>query len=140
MYYSLEEAKQLVIEAGHRLLQEGLVARTWGNISARISEEEFVITPSGRAYEGLGPDDLVVVKVSDASYTSEIKPSSERVLHAACYRNRSECGFIIHTHQFYATAISVSGKDQDFAPCADYGFPGTKGLAEAVEKAVKINQ
>ena len=138
MYYSLEEAKNLVIEAGHRLLEEGLVARTWGNISARISEEEFVITPSGRGYEDLQPKDLVIVKVKDASYESDIKPSSEKILHAACYRNRPDCSFIIHTHQFYATAISVSGESYEFAPCAGYGFPGTEGLAQQVEKSVKL--
>ena len=47
MAYELQEAKKLVIEAGLRLLKEGLIVRTWGNISARISGEQFVITPSG---------------------------------------------------------------------------------------------
>ncbi len=136
MYYSIEEAKKYVIEAGHRLLENGLVARTWGNISARISADEFVITPSGRGYEDLTPEDLVVVKVADASYTGNIKPSSEKILHAACYRLRPETGFIIHTHQFYASAISVSGKDFSFAPNAAYGLPGTKKLAKTVSAAV----
>lgn len=139
MFYTSEEARKLVIDAGLRLLKEGLVARTWGNISARISPDEFVITPSGREYDDLKPEELVVVKVSDLSYRGNIKPSSEKILHAACYKNRPDCGFIIHTHQLYATAISVGGRDFDFAPCADYGFPGTQGLADAVEKSVKEN-
>ena len=42
------EAVRLVIEAGHRLCEAGLITRTWGNISARISDTQFVITPSGR--------------------------------------------------------------------------------------------
>ena len=38
MAYDVEEAKKLVVEAGKKLLETGLIARTWGNVSARISE------------------------------------------------------------------------------------------------------
>ena len=61
MAYNIQEAKELVVEAGKKLLETGLIARTWGNVSARISDTQFVITPSGRAYETLTPDDIVVV-------------------------------------------------------------------------------
>ena len=44
------EAKELVIRAGKELLQAGIIVRTWGNISCRISDTQFVITPSGLAY------------------------------------------------------------------------------------------
>ena len=36
------EAKNLVIRAGHELLKAGLIVRTWGNISCRINEAQFV--------------------------------------------------------------------------------------------------
>ena len=36
MAYDVEEAKKLVVEAGKKLLETGLIARTWGNVSARI--------------------------------------------------------------------------------------------------------
>lgn len=79
MAYEIEEAKKLVVEAGKKLIETGLIARTWGNVSARISETQFVITPSGRAYETLTPDDIVVVNIEDCSYDGDIKPSSEKV-------------------------------------------------------------
>ncbi|MBR6512201.1 MAG: class II aldolase/adducin family protein, partial [Clostridia bacterium] len=47
MAYKINEAKALVIDAGKELLESGLIARTWGNVSARISDTQFVITPSG---------------------------------------------------------------------------------------------
>ena len=68
MAYKLEEARRLVIRAGLELLQSGLIARTWGNISARISDTQFVITPSGRAYEDLTPDQIVITNIADGSY------------------------------------------------------------------------
>ena len=38
MAYELEEAKKLVVAAGKKLVESGLIARTWGNVSARISD------------------------------------------------------------------------------------------------------
>jgi len=52
---SLQQAREDVVQAGKQLVKAGLIARTWGNVSARISESQFVITPSGRAYETLTP-------------------------------------------------------------------------------------
>jgi ribulose-5-phosphate 4-epimerase/fuculose-1-phosphate aldolase len=42
------KAKQKVVDAGIRLVESGLIARTWGNVSCRISDTHFVITPSGQ--------------------------------------------------------------------------------------------
>jgi len=56
--YSETEARKRILAAGLRLLRTGLVARTWGNVSARISDTHFLITPSGMAYETLREEDL----------------------------------------------------------------------------------
>ena len=76
------KAKELVIKAGLDLIENGLIARTWGNVSCRVDEKSFVITPSGRPYESLTPKDIVLCSVEDASYTGDIKPSSEKGIHA----------------------------------------------------------
>ena len=99
MAYELEEAKKLVVAAGKKLVESGLIARTWGNVSARISDTQFVITPSGRAYETLTPEEVVVVNIEDCSYEGDIKPSSEKGVHAAAYRHHPTVDFVIHTHQ-----------------------------------------
>lgn len=146
MNYTEQEARALVIEAGHRLLEKGLVARTWGNISARVSDTHFVITPSGRAYDTLQPEHLVLVAIEDCSYEGSIKPSSEKGIHAAAYRRRSDVNFVIHTHQDYASCVGVSGKHIELSehptlgscvPCAAYGLPGTKKLQQGVENAME---
>lgn len=137
-YYSDSEARELVIKAGHMLLENRLIARTWGNISARISEDEFIITPSGRGYDTLRPEDLVIVKVKDGSYEGGIKPSSEKGVHAVSYGLRKDVRFIIHTHQYYASAVAAECRDTRFAPCAGYALPGTKKLMKAVE--TKLSQ
>ncbi|MBP5159595.1 MAG: class II aldolase/adducin family protein [Lachnospiraceae bacterium] len=136
--YDEEEARRMVVIAGQEALKTGLVARTWGNISARISKDEFVITPSGRAYEDLSPSDLVKVRIDDCSYEGADKPSSEKGIHAACYKLRGDVDFVIHTHQFYATAVGVTGKSirKPLIPCAAYGMPSTKKLRNNVAKVV----
>lgn len=132
------EARKLIIEAGLFLVREKLIARTWGNISARISDDEFIITPSGKSYDAIKEDDLVKVKISDLSYTGDIKPSSEKKIHAEIYKIHSDCNFIIHTHQNYATALSLL-KNLDLAPIAKYGLPGTNKLKKNVVKALTNN-
>ena len=137
--YTEKEARELVLKAGLRLVETGLIARTWGNISARISDTQFVITPSGRAYESLKPEDLVAVNIEDLSYGGNIKPSSEKGIHAASYKLRPDVNFIIHTHQHYASAICADEQDTAFAPCAKYGLPGSDKLKENVELCVAIH-
>lgn len=148
MEYSINEAKELVIRAGKMLVESGLIARTWGNISAKISETQFVITPSGLAYETLTPGQIVIVNIADCSYDGQIKPSSEKGIHADIYRLRPEVNFIIHTHQVKASAISIDGKNLKvnhkeyqkilgkIIPCAAYGMPSTKKLRKKVAKVV----
>lgn len=137
--YDEKTARALVIRAGHELIEKKLIARTWGNISCRISDTQFIITPSGRAYETLTEDELVLVNISDCSYEGGIKPSSEKRIHASCYALRDDAAFVIHTHQFYASAICAECKDTDFAPCAAYGLSGTKKLSRNVSAAIVAN-
>lgn len=145
----LLQAKQIVVEAGKQLVATGLIARTWGNVSCRISDTQFVITPSGRDYLSLTPDDIVVVNLEDLSYEGDIKPSSEKGLHAQCYILRKDCNFVIHTHQANASIVSAIGCDVnnitgyskeiigDNIPVAAYGLPGTGKLRKGVVAALK---
>ena len=149
--YNEREARELLVKAGLELVKTGLIARTWGNISARISDEEFVITPSGIPYERLTPDMMVKVKIKDLSYEGNIKPSSEKGIHAKAYVHRNDVNFIIHTHQTYATALSVTYIDRDIEDAekaailgnklvtAKYGMPSTKKLMRNVEAAIVGN-
>lgn len=145
------EAKNLVVKAGLELVDSGLIARTWGNVSCRVDEETFVITPSGREYQSLTADDIVEVKISDLSWTGGIKPSSEKGIHAAVYQLHPEMNFVIHTHQENASAVSAADPDS-FIPTpgfialgnavisAKYALPGTKALIRNVEAALRISK
>lgn len=142
-----QTARELVLKAGHELVSSGLIARTWGNVSCRIDKNTFVITPSGRSYETLKPEELVLCKVEDASYEGTIKPSSERGIHALIYRTYPDMNFVIHTHQPEASGVSslnlkkIPAINQpllgSYVPIAGYGLPGTKKLRNNIGKELK---
>ncbi len=142
------KAKELVAATGRQLLETGLVARTWGNISCRVDETRCVITPSGLDYKQMKADDTVLLDIESGSWQGNRKPSGEKCVHMAAYRQFSDAGFVIHTHQSYATAIGLSGFDRlditdDEAKAlggvalAAYGLPGTQKLTGAVTGKLK---
>ena len=144
----IQRLREEIIEVSLSLLEKGLIVRTWGNISAKIDEDHYIITPSGIKYEDLSPDMLPVVTISDGSYEGEYKPSSEYLVHTAVYKVRSDAEFIIHTHQTYATCVGALGKHRLKAerkdkkivfPVADYALPGTKKLADNVKSALRLS-
>lgn len=137
----LMEARSQVIEMGKRLLQTGLIARTWGNVSCRLNDSHFVITPSGRAYENLQPEEIVIVNISDGEAWGDVRPSSEKGVHMDGYRLREDVNFIIHTHQPEASVLSALEMDievdeksifGDTIYCAAYGFPGSETLQKNI--------
>ncbi len=142
------ELRALVTSTGRELLKEGLVARTWGNISARVSDTTFLITPSGLDYVRTTDEDLALVDRTTMEWKGKRKPSSEKGIHAAAYEIFPEVGFVIHTHQVYASAISVAGfegldvtgeerKRLGGIGKAGYGLPGTGKLKKAVRKVME---
>jgi L-fuculose-phosphate aldolase len=142
-----QEIKKSIVETGLTLLEKKLVARTWGNISCRLDEKHFAITPSGLGYESLTTDDIPIFNMEDETWTGR-KPSSEKRIHAACYAQYPEVNFVVHTHQDYATAIGLVGveglemSEEEKAllgeiKVASYGLPGTKKLKKGVEEALK---
>ena len=144
-------AKKLVIEAGERLVVTGLIARTWGNVSCRVDDKTFVITPSGKPYIGLTPDDIVEVAIGTLEWGGNVKPSSEKGIHAEVYKEFPEANFVIHTHQKVASAVSALSKGIDkvvgdagkliggVIHMGSYGLPGTKKLKKGVTKALRLS-
>ena len=143
MAYALQEARERVLAAGRELVREGLIARTWGNISARVSDTFFVITPSGRSYDTLTPEDIVPVDIRDMTSSGRLKPSSEKGVHTAIYRARPDVNFVIHTHQAYASALSVCGRDVEAAfsiPCSPYGRNGSEEIMANMDQTVRSHE
>ena len=143
------ELRPTVVAAGRRLLVEGLVARTWGNVSVRAGAEHMLITPSGRAYEDMTPEDIVPVNLRTNAHEGPLQPSSEGKLHAEIYRTRPEIHAVIHTHQMNASTVAVARREvppilddmvQIIGPSvrvADYALPTTSKIVRVTVKALR---
>ena len=102
----LEKLKNEVCQANLDLVKEGLVVQTWGNVSGLDrAGGNMVIKPSGVSYDGMTPDQMVVVSLATGQVVEgRLKPSSDTPTHLVLYRAFPEIGGITHTHSLFATA------------------------------------
>lgn len=134
------EERKLLWDVVMELARVGLVAGSNGNASMRLDAETLLITPTGRSYRTLTPDDLLIIDRDGGPVEGDSTPSSEAALHLAIYRARPDAGAVIHTHSPYATIAAVAAleipplvdevvyKVGGSIPVADYAFPSTEDL------------
>jgi L-fuculose-phosphate aldolase len=142
MLMDRNEARAAVAQMGRTLIQKHLVAGSWGNISCRTDVGCIAITPSGRGYEGLEAEDIVILDAAGAVVDGRHIPSSESRLHTAIYAACPQAQAIIHTHSVYASALAAMHQDvpaiiEDIVQiiggrvrCATYAMCGTQQLAD----------
>ena len=106
----LEALKQAVCEA-NLLPKHGLITFTWGNVSGVDRQAGMmVIKPSGVSYEGMTPEDMVVIDLAGGERVEgKWKPSSDTDTHLALYRAFPSLGGIVHTHSRWATTFAQAG-------------------------------
>lgn len=143
----LEELKQQVCKANLELVRRGVVIYTWGNVSGIDREKGLVvIKPSGVDYDGMKPDDMVVVDLNTGeTVEGKWKPSSDTATHLEIYRAFESVGGITHTHSVNAVAFAQAGMDIPALGTthADYFYgsiPCTRELTQSeVEEAYEVN-
>jgi L-fuculose-phosphate aldolase len=143
------EARRQIIEAGRRLHDRFFVASNDGNISARLSPTEILITPTGVNKGDMTPEQLLRIDMQGKVISGSLKPSSETKMHLAVFRARPEVQAIVHAHPPAATGFAACRirLDQDVVlpevvyglrkiGLADYATPSTDELPRAVEKEI----
>ncbi len=135
---------EAVLATAKRMLAEGLVEGTSGNISGRLPDGLVCLTPSSVAYDTMTLDDLVVVDLDGTVVEGTRPPTSEKDLHLATLGRYPELGAVIHTHAVYATMFALArepipavieevvvylGGD---VPCCEYKGTGTADLGAEV--------
>ena len=145
----LQKEREQVVKYSQDMLNQHLTVGTGGNISCFDAETGYMcITPSGRDYLTMKPEDIVVMDLNGNKIEGEFKPSSEYPMHSAIYKARPDGRGIVHTHSMYCTILStlnmkipaclvtmlVAGAD---IPCAKFHPIGSKGLAASAVKALE---
>jgi L-ribulose-5-phosphate 4-epimerase len=134
----LDELKRQVCEANLRIVREGLVLLTWGNVSAVDRDADvLVIKPSGVAYGAMTADAMVPVSLADGrTLEGELRPSSDTPTHRELYRAFPAIKAVVHTHSLYATAWAQAGREipaigTPHADCFDGAVPVTRSMRES---------
>jgi L-ribulose-5-phosphate 4-epimerase len=143
-------AKNLIVETARQLTKKGYLMATGGNLSVRIAGQlAFAITPSDYDYMKMLPEDICVLDFALHALAGERKPSVESAMHAAIYRVRPDVNAVVHTHQVYASALTLIrasipalfdeqtrflGRRVDIIP---YAPSGTGMLAHAIARHVR---
>lgn len=109
----LEELKKVVCNANLDLVAKGVVIYTWGNVSGISDDRKYmVIKPSGVDYDGMSPEDMVVVSIETGERVEgKWNPSSDTKTHLELYRKYPNMKGIVHTHSTNAVAFAQAGMD-----------------------------
>ena len=102
------EIRKAICEIGKRLYAKGYVAAKHGNISYKLSENEYFCTPSGVSKVFLTPDKIVKVdangkKIGNCMYN----PTSEVTLHIRMYKENPQIRALIHAQPPFSTAYAI---------------------------------
>lgn len=110
-----ESERKEVLEAAQQMAEKGLTVGSSGNVSLRIKEsrgqELVAITPSGRYYDSMKADDIVIVDFEGQRVEGELAPSIETMLHIGIYKARKKVNAVIHTHPVFGSVMAVTGME-----------------------------
>ena len=109
----LEELKKTVCQANLKLYEAGLIVQTFGNVSGIDRQGgHVVIKPSGVAYEGMCPEQMVVVSLDSGQVVDgSLRPSSDTPTHLELYRAFADVGGVVHSHSTHATAWAQAKRE-----------------------------
>jgi L-fuculose-phosphate aldolase len=139
------ELREQICEVGKNLFLKDFVAANDGNISARLSETEILVTPTGVSKGYLTPSKIVKVNLDGEVLEGDTKPSTEAKMHLRVYKRRPDVNGVVHAHPPFSTVFAIKGEVLDKMmmpesviamgeiPLAVYGTPSTEEIPDSLE-------
>lgn len=142
------EIKNQICDIGKRIYDRRMVAANDGNISVKISDNEYLCTPTGVSKGFMTPDYICKIdgEGNILQANGKFKPSSEIKMHLRVYQKRPDVKAIVHAHPIYATSFAIAGVPLTapimpeavialgYVPIAEYGTPSTMEVPDNIEK------
>ena len=97
--------RQQVVEIARRAYDRCLMTAVQGTVSARVGEDTFLITPTGKDRRALDLADVVLV--SEGRREAGKRPSRGARLHRAIYQQHPEIGSVITAQAPHITAYAL---------------------------------
>lgn len=136
-----------ICRVGASLFDRGLTAGSTGNVSVRLEDGGWLMTPTNASLGALDPARLSRLD-AEGRLISGDAPTKEAFLHRSMYGERPDAGAVVHLHSSHATAVSIlrDVDPQDVMPAltayyimrvgrlplVPYFAPGDPDLAHAV--------
>lgn len=129
----------------------GFVAANDGNISVKVSENEYYCTPTGVSKGFMTPDMIIKIDADGNKLEGKLNPSSEIKMHMRVYRERPDVNAVVHAHPPTATAYAVAGIPLDKyllpeailvlgdVPICKYGTPSTMEIPDSLEPYIQTH-
>ena len=140
------ELRQKIVEIGRRIYDNGFVAASDGNISARLEDGTILTTPTMVCKGRMTEDILVLVDIEGRKLRrDERNPSSEFSMHKEIYQLRPDVHAIVHAHPPFGTGFAVANVPLDkpllseviltlgCVPLTAYGTPSTNELSNSLK-------
>ena len=105
-----ENIKQDVAYFMRRLYRKGLTTSLGGNISCKIDNDKFAITPSQTDKGRMKADELGIVNLKGENLTPKVKLSMETKMHLYIYQKRTDVKAIVHAHPPFSSFFAASEK------------------------------
>ena len=100
------QVRDQICRVGASLFDRGLTAGSSGNISVRLADGGWLMTPTNVSMGALDPARLALFDAK-GSLVSGDAPTKEAFLHFAMYGERADAGAVVHLHSSHATAVSI---------------------------------
>jgi 3-dehydro-4-phosphotetronate decarboxylase len=141
------DLRDSIVSTGASLFNRGLTHGSTGNISVRLPDGGWLMTPTGSSLGMLDPARLSHLN-AEGRHVGGDTPTKEAFLHTTMYGQRPKSGAVVHLHSHHSVAVScLKGLDpHNVLPpitaysvmrvgalaLAPYFPPGDEKLAEAV--------
>ncbi len=141
--------RELICTAGASLFNRGLTHGSTGNISIKLDDGGWLMTPTGSSLGTLDPARLSRLDEKGRLLSGDA-PTKEAFLHTTMYDQRPKAGAVVHLHSTHSVAVScLDCVDHSNClppitayyvmrvgslPLVPYYPPGDASLADAVGK------
>ena len=148
------QAREEICRVGRSLFERGYVHATAGNISVRLDDDGFLITPTDACLGFLDPARLARLD-ADGKQVDGDRASKTIALHtriyAAARKFDAETACVIHTHSTHCVALTLNAPGDELLPALTpyfvmkvghvplipYHRPGAPEAAEKVAQAIE---
>ena len=103
---NIGKSREQICRLGESLFNRGFTVGSSGNISVRLSDDRWLVTPTNACLGRLDPERLSVIDASGNLIDGD-PPTKESFLHLAIYDQRPSDGAVVHLHSTHSVAVSL---------------------------------